>query len=103
MKQTFPHKEGDTLTIYKDWEHESEVLGTARLKKFHKAGRSFILEEMLPESKQIVYSYQEWYVDWIMISFQEAKKNLFIFEKPVKIRYIDTIGLSNSAEDDTFN
>lgn len=99
MKQTFPYKEGDEIIVYKNWEHQEGILGTARLRKFHKAGRSFILEEMLPESTQIVYNYQEWFVDWILVDYETAKRAVFIFEKPVKIRYIDTIGLANSSDD----
>lgn len=99
MKKEFPHEEGDLLTIYKDWERQEGILGTARLRKFHKAGRSFILEEMLPESSQIVYNYQEWLVDWILVDYETAKRAIFTFEKPVKIRYIDTIGLANSSDD----
>lgn len=52
-------KEGDVIFIYKNWENESELLGTARLRKLKSTGRSFILEEMLPESSQIVYNYDE--------------------------------------------
>jgi hypothetical protein len=58
MKKEFPYKQGDIITIYEDWEHELKPLGPARLVNFHSYGRSFILEEMLPEDTQIVYNYE---------------------------------------------
>jgi hypothetical protein len=59
MKFNFPHKEGDIVPIYKNWENETEQIGTAKLVKFHKQGRSFILEDTYPEESQVVYNWQE--------------------------------------------
>lgn len=62
MKFNFPHKEGDYVTIYKDWENEKDIIGTAQLVKRHSLGRSFILEDTYPEAEQIVYNYEVWWV-----------------------------------------
>lgn len=59
MKLNFPYKEGDIVTIYKDWENEKDIIGTARLVKMISLGRSFILEDIYPEENQIVYNWQE--------------------------------------------
>lgn len=59
MKLTFPYKEGDIITIYQDWENEKDPIGTAKLVKRTKFGRSFILKEMMPETSQEVYNYEE--------------------------------------------
>ena len=59
MKIENPYKVGDTVDIFYDWENESELMGTARLRTLHKSGRSFILTETMPETQQIVYNYDE--------------------------------------------
>ena len=66
MKLNFPFKEGDKITIYDDWENEKSPIGTAKLVSRERFGRSFILEEMMPETTQIVYNYEEWLVEWPM-------------------------------------
>jgi len=92
MKLEFPYKEGDIITIYDDYEHNSKVLGTAKLIKLINLGRSFILEDMYPEDTQLVYNYQEWLVEWPMPKGHTKRSKH-------KIRYLDTIGIANSAED----
>lgn len=92
MKLEFPHKEGDIVTICDDYEHNSKVLGTAKLVKLISLGRSFILEDMYPEDTQLVYNYQEWLVEWLT-------PEKFIKRSKHKIRYLDTIGIANSTED----
>lgn len=84
MKLSFPYTEGDRVIVYKDWENEKFPIGAARLIQHVKSGRSFILKETMPESSQIVYSYEEWTTD------------LGIH----RIRYVDSIGLTNSADDE---
>lgn len=59
MKYDFPYKEGDTVPLFKDYQKELEYIGAAKLVSFHGFGRSFILEEVMPETDQKVYSYQE--------------------------------------------
>lgn len=49
MKQIDPNKVGDVVNIYDDWENELSLMGSAKLREFHKTGRSFILKETLPE------------------------------------------------------
>jgi hypothetical protein len=96
MKLDFPYKEGDLVNIYKNFETEEELIGTVRLVKLHKPGRSFILEEIMPESEQIVYNYQEWLVEWSM-------PDKFTKRSIEKIRYIDTIGIANSSVDEEYD
>lgn len=88
MKYPFPYKEGDTLMIYDDWENELLPLGTATLIEQVSVGRSFILSEIMPESSQIVYNYETWLVD---LNGTKQKR---------KIRFVDTIGIANSADDE---
>lgn len=90
MKHANEYKVGDVVNIYSDYENNVGLIGAARLVKLHGNGRSFILEEVFPEKDQIVYNYQTWWVE---------------FEKPlpsnlVRIRYVDSIGLANSASDE---
>lgn len=87
MKYDFPYKEGDEVSLFKDYQTEEECLGTAKLIKFVRFGRSFILEDMMPEHTQVVYSFQEWLTS--------------MSDKPYKIRFIEAIGITNSADDDT--
>ena len=51
MKLEFPYKEGDIVTIFDDYEQNTKVLGTAKLIKLISLGRSFILEDMYPQSQ----------------------------------------------------
>ena len=83
----FPYKKGDLVTIYEDWQNNVTPLGAARLIRKYKSGCTFILTEMLPESSQIVYSYQEWVVEGENIP------------RVVKIRYLHNIGLTPSTID----
>lgn len=96
MKLDFPHKVGDIVPIYKDWENEQELLGTAELVELHRQGRSFILEDTYPEADQIVYNYQEWLVEWPM-------PEKFMKRSYEKIRYVDTIGIANSSDDEDYD
>jgi hypothetical protein len=84
----FPYKKGDTVTIYKDWQNNTDPIGAARLVRKYKTGCTFILTEMLPESSQIVYNYEEWIVEGENIP------------TIVKIRYLHNIGLTPSAIDE---
>lgn len=59
MKVGFPYKEGDVIPIYEDWETQDKIIGTAKLVSFIQHGRSFILEDIYPETDQIVYNYDE--------------------------------------------
>jgi len=59
MKLICPHKEGDIVDVYFDWENQRQLMGSARLRELHRSGRSFILEETMPEIEQIVYNYNE--------------------------------------------
>lgn len=94
MIHQFPHKEGDVVKIFKDYQNNLNQIGTAKLVKFHKTGRSFILEDTLPEKAQKVYNFQEWFVDWI-----DNPEN-YITTKPYKIRYQEVTGLSNSSHEE---
>ena len=98
MKREFPYKPGDEITIYADWENERLPIGTAKLVSFHRQGRTFILEDMYPEDTQIVYNWQEWLVllPPINLLIDSWRKRI------CKIRYIDTIGISNSEDDDYY-
>lgn len=58
MKLTFPYKEGDEIKIFQDWENRKKFIGTAKLVKRKRFGRSFILSEET-EHSQPVYNYQE--------------------------------------------
>lgn len=102
MKLDFPHKVGDIIPIYKDWENEQELLGTAKLVRFHRQGRSFILEDTYPEVDQIVYNYQEWEVSWTKPSNYPDNCNYSKFTTE-KIRYVDTIGIANSSDDEDYD
>lgn len=95
MKYEFPYKPGDVVTIYADWEKQETPIGEAKLVEFRKQGLSFILEDTYPEADQIVYNWQEWLVEREFIS--EKSKPFLILEK---IRYIDTVGIANSADDE---
>lgn len=100
MKLNFPFKAGDRITIYQDWEMEEYPIGTAKLVELHSLGRSFILEDTYPEIDQVVYNYQEWKID----EFTPINEDNTIslggdFAQIQKIRYIDTIGIANAAED----
>lgn len=117
MKLEFPYKPGDEITIYADWENEKSPIGTAKLVSFHRQGRTFILEDMYPEDTQIVYNWQEWIIeskgllkkritieeniihktDFNFISFDSTDGTVKYLKK---IRYIDTIGIANSADDE---
>ena len=103
MKVEFPHKPGDVVTIYADWENEKSPIGTAKLVSFHRQGRTFILEDMYPEDTQIVYNWQEWKVELLKTVsgsiVGNQKRKLYLIRK---IRYVDTIGISNSADDDEY-
>lgn len=94
MKYISQLKVGDVVSVYADYQTEKQIIGTARLTKFHSPGRTFILEEMMPEISQIVYNYEEWYVDWIGDTAVRWSP-----DRPVKIRFLDTIGIANSTED----
>jgi len=59
MRIGFPYTVGDIIPIYDDWESQNEIIGTAKLVKFIRHGRSFILEDTYPEADQIVYNYDE--------------------------------------------
>ena len=54
----------DELAIYKDWQNESGLLGTAKLVRKHPhKGLPFILNDiefgrMIPSDKQEVYNYE---------------------------------------------
>lgn len=103
MKLTFPHGEGDLITIYQDWENEKDPIGTAKLVKRTKFGRSFILKEMMPETSQEVFNYEEWIVEWP----EDPDPPMFPYlSGPVqtvqKIRYMDMIGISNSKDDEEY-
>lgn len=97
MKLDFPHKQGDKVLIFQDWENNLKPMGTAELVKFHRLGRTYILKEMRPESSQEVYSYQEWYV-----KPEDPMESMFTYDsnRPVKIRYLAYIGLAPSDEKD---
>jgi hypothetical protein len=87
MKQQSPYKVGDTINIYEDWENETQPLGAAKLVKLQALGRSFILEDTMPEKEQVVYSYEEWIVEMNNKQFRH------------KLRFVDAIGITNSRED----
>ena len=59
MVLDFPYKENDVIIIYDNWELQDKKKGAAKLIKFIKQGRSFILEDTYPEAEQVVYNYQE--------------------------------------------
>lgn len=99
MKKEFPYKPNDIVTIYSDWENEKNPIGTAKLVRLHKQGRTFILEDMYPEDTQIVYNWQEWVVDFLPMILDTGDVILPHYSVE-KIRYIDTIGIANSADDD---
>lgn len=123
MKKEFPYKPNDIVTIYADWENERSPIGTAKLVSFHKQGRTFILEDMYPEDTQIVYNWQEWLVEFPeriignpfrdgigkiryytpsgIPSMSEGSPKYSLPRQEVRrIRYIDAIGIANSADDD---
>lgn len=87
MKHEFPYKEGDVITIYDDWEKEELPIGAATLIKHISVGRSFILQEVMPERLQEVYNFETWLVQ--LGDKQEIRK----------IRYLDSVGIANSADD----
>lgn len=89
MKLDFPYKQGDIVEIFEDYQQNLNSLGEVKLLKFENHGRTFILEEIMPETEQIVYSYQVWTVQKEGNNFKH------------KIRYIDTIGIANSEDDET--
>lgn len=104
MKIGFQYKEGDIIPVYANWETQDEQIGTAKLLKYIRQGRSFILEDTYPEADQIVYNYQEWIVE-TKDKIPQLKYPLHSYDHShrthgIKIRYIDTIGLSNSADDE---
>lgn len=92
MTYEFPYEVGSEIAIYDDWENGQNYIGTAKLVEFLRQGRSFILEDVYPETDQIVYNWQEWYVQ-------------FGDSAPVKrkIRYIDTHGIANSRDDEDYD
>ncbi len=96
MKKEFPYKPNDSVTIYADWENERSPIGTAELVSFHKQGRTFILEDMYPEDTQIVYNWQEWIV---LLPPRNLLTDSWRIRKH-RIRYVDAIGIANSADDD---
>lgn len=89
MKYTFPYKSGDSITIYKDFENNKDPIGTAELVKLHALGRSFILKDDPTEKGQETFNYETWIVKWPTNNL--TKQN---------IRYLDTVGIANSAPDD---
>ncbi len=96
MKYEFPYKAGDIINVYQDYQNEnSKLIGTAKLIRFRKLGRSFILEDTMPELEQVVYNYQEWYIEWENLIDKSYKH-----QKHAKVKYLDTVGLSNSIEDE---
>jgi hypothetical protein len=97
MKLGFPYKEGDIVPIYNNWELQDKITGTAKLVSFIRHGRSFILEDTYPESDQIVYNYEEWAVEWPP---KYLLKDRITFEK---IRFVDTIGIANSTDDEDYD
>ena len=91
MKVGFPYQIGDEVPIYENWETQDKIIGTARLVQLVRHGRSFILEDTYPESDQIVYNYDEYRVEDNMLdSWIE------------RIRFIDSIGITNSADDEDY-
>lgn len=79
------------VPIYQDWENEQIFLGTAKLVKLLEQGRTFIIEDTLPESEQLVYNFQTWLVEW---------QDTGPFKRPnsrQKIRYLNYIGLAPSS------
>lgn len=102
MKLEFPYKPGDIITIYADWEKEESPIGTARLVSLHKQGRTFILEDTYPEESQVVYNYQEWKISDIIPLGKTVPAALAesYFYNTYKVRYVDTIGIANSADDE---
>jgi len=104
MKLRFPYKTGDSVKIFRDWENQKKFIGTAKLVERKRFGRSFILKEAV-ESKQPVYNYEEWIVEW-----PHTPNPNVVFEwnpSPVhtieKIRYLDCIGITNSEDDDEYD
>jgi hypothetical protein len=94
MKLTFPYKKGDCIPIFKN-DQQKEMIGTAKLIQFVRDGRSFILEDAPTERSQIVYNYQVWEIEWLHNPHKRATR-------PQKIYFIDSIGLSNSADEDDY-
>lgn len=89
----FPYKKGDLVTIYEDWQTETGPTSRVLLMRKLKSGSTFILKEMLPESSQLVYSYEEWEVQHAThATFQRIPE----YEN-VKIRYLHNIGLTPST------
>ena len=96
MKYHDPNRVGDIVNVYYDYESEKYLMGSARLRALHSEGRSFILEETMPEIEQKVYNYNTWIVDWILVDYEMVTKYPFRFTRPVNIRYLDAIGITNS-------
>lgn len=88
MVYEFPYKAGDIVPYYVDWETQTTEEGTAQLLRFVTQGRSFILEDVYPEVEQEVFNYQTWVV------LKDDKEILY------NVRYLDTLGISNSATDE---
>lgn len=105
MKVGFPYKEGDIIPIYSNWESQDKIIGTAKLVKFIRHGRSFILEDTYPEGEQVVYNYDEWLVHWPTEGCEGLnwKKCFDEYETIEKIRFVDTVGLTNSADDEDYD
>lgn len=102
MKFNFPYKENDIVMIYKNWELQKDPLGTARLVQHKNKGRTFILEDTSPEDKQVVYNYEEWFIEPLETSVEEVFEghSNTLLPGVYKIRYIDTIGIANSSDDE---
>ncbi len=94
----FPYVVGSEVPLFKDWESEDRMIGTAKLVKFLRQGRSFILEDTYPETSQVVYNYQEW-----LVHTPSPLNSSQIVPLIIKIRYIDSIGVANSRDDITSN
>ena len=95
MKCEFPYKAGDIVPVFNNWETEDTQIGTAKLVDFHRFGRSFILEDTYPEADQIVYNFQEW---WVQLDCPQCD-----LPYKIKIRYVDTFGIANSEDDDDYD
>lgn len=56
-------KKGQLVDIFHDWQRLDNKIGEGRLERKLSEGLPFILEEMKPERRQKIYSYETWVVD----------------------------------------
>jgi len=90
-----PYTEGKIVTLYRDPETEKEKLGTARLRKYRSTGLPIIFNEAKNELDQRTYVLEEWFVDWIDVSYKLISTIPWLYreDRPYKIMRLHKIGI----------